>query len=76
MDLKNRGAGKLLGSEQSWAVWRLDSSNDIMYSELLQLFYDKAREMIVSSRSDIALKDAESYFGKDIANSDFNSILI
>ena len=75
MDLKNRGAGKLLGSEQSGES-EIRFSNDIMYPELLQLSYDKAREMIVSSRSDIALKDAESYFGKDIVSSDFNSILI
>ena len=37
MDLKNRGAGKLLGSEQSGEL-EIRFSNDIMYPELLQLF--------------------------------------
>lgn len=74
-DLKHRGAGKLLGSAQSGDS-EVKFSNDILYPGLLQLSYERARDIVFSSYVDSAIKDAEGYFGSDIMGSDVNSSIL
>lgn len=74
-DLKTRGSGLILGSKQSGES-ELKFTQNALNPELISVSHDLARSVIFSTDKNIALKDAQAYFGNNVDNVGMNGLLI